>query len=107
MGNEQEEGGVMVFYEVGTYEQHEEGFHAFFRTRFEDKAEQVKAWAEEYQAKTPKWPTGESDEKQVQYMDLVRKIDDEFAELIGKKFPISNYSKDMYSILINKAELDD
>ncbi|MFX6085677.1 hypothetical protein ABTF32_19065, partial [Acinetobacter baumannii] len=90
-----------------TDEQHEEGFHAFFRTRYEDKAEQVKAWAEEYQAKTPEWPTGETDEKQIQYMDLVRKLDDEIAELIGKKFPISNYSKEMYSILINKAELDD
>lgn len=97
----------MVFYEVGTYEQYEEGFHAFFRTRYQDKAEQVKALAEEYQAKTPKWPTEENNEKQLQYMDLVQKIDDEFAELIGKKFSISNYSKDMYSILINKAELDD
>ncbi|MEA1231081.1 hypothetical protein ODQ17_17035 [Acinetobacter sp. IRS14] len=97
----------MVFYEVGTYEQHEEGFHAFFRTRFEDKAEQVKAWAEEYQSKTPKWPTDEIEENQLQYMDLVQKLDDEFSELIGKKFSISNYSKELYSILINKAELDD
>lgn len=97
----------MVFYEVGTYEQYEEGFHAFYRTQYEDKAEQVKAWAEEFQLKTPEWPNGKSDEEQNQYMNLVQKVDDDFANLIGKKFAISVHSKDMYSILINKVELDD
>lgn len=84
-----------IIYEVGTFEQYEAGFHAFYRTTNHAEATRVKNIAEALQP--------------VDYeltLEQGREIDKRFIEKVGKKFDISFYSKDLYKIQIREVEID-
>lgn len=84
-----------IIYEVGTFEQYEEGFHAFYRATNHAEATRVKNIAESLQP--------------VDYeltLEQGKKLDKLFLEKVGKKFDISFYSKDFYKIQIREVEID-
>lgn len=84
-----------IIYEVGTFEQYEAGFHAFYRTTNHAEATRVKNIAESLQP--------------VDYELTLKQgmeIDRRFIEKVGKKFDISFYSKDFYKIKIREVEID-
>jgi len=90
-----------IIYEVGTFEQYEAGFHAFYRTTCQIQAQKIKQIAISLQP-----------ESDFYYLDTEQVLkrseakDQQFQQKTGKIFNISGYSKDMYEIKIREVEID-
>lgn len=90
-----------VIYEVGTFEQYEAGFHAFYRTTCQIQAQKIKQIAISLQPESNFYFL---DTEQV--LKLSETKDQQFQQKTGKEFNISGYSKDMYEIQIREVEID-
>ncbi|OTG81811.1 hypothetical protein B9T31_14905 [Acinetobacter sp. ANC 4558] len=100
---------MIKIYEVGTYEQYEEGFHAFYRTQDECKALKVLELAQTYLKNAPhELGPHHSDEEFRIFKDQCRKLDLDFQrESKAKDFSISRYFYDLYTIEIRSFETND
>ena len=96
-------------YEVGTFEQYEAGFHAFYRTLNKDKALKVLEKAKDCHARLPEYDLQKVALDGFEHDTLAEyeKIDSEFQQAIGKKFNISMYQGDLYTIELREVTLDD
>lgn len=92
-------------YEVGTFEQYEDGFHAFYRTLNKDKALKVLETAKDCHARLPDYADMASSFDD--YLAENEKIDNELQQLTGNDFNISYYSSDIYAIEMREVTLDD
>lgn len=95
----------MKVYEVGTFEKHEAGFHAFYRTLSEVKAKKTYELAKEMLSKVGELEFGASDEESEKHYDICRLIDIEFTERSGIDFCLSSYANG-YEIQMHSFDLD-
>lgn len=92
-------------YEVGTFEQYEAGFHAFYRTLNKDKALKVLGVAKDCHSRCPEWD-GRDSSFDAHHAEN-EKINQELQQVTGNDFNISSYSGDMYTIELREVTLDD
>ncbi|QNX07319.1 hypothetical protein [Acinetobacter seifertii] len=90
-----------IIYEVGTFEQYEAGFHAFYRTTCRIQAQKIKQIAISLQPESDFYYLDTE-----HYLKLSEAKDQQFQQKTGKKFNISDYSKEMYEIQIREVEID-
>ncbi len=95
-----------VIYEVGTFEKYEEGFHAFFRCLDKDRAVEVLNVAREIVAKVPECVLNQTDEEYMEVVRLCEGLNKEFEQRTGKKFDITMYGGDLYTIEMREVQLD-
>ena len=91
-------------YEVGTFEQHEAGFHAFYRTLNKDNALKVLEVAKDCHSRLPEY---DSDGDFETFLTKKDKIDVELHAVTGNKFNISSHSGWIYAIKLREVNLDD
>lgn len=97
----------MKVFEVGTYEQYEGGFHAFYRTLTESKAHKILLLAKEHQARIPKLNLFSSDEDHQDRFMACSQIDSDFMLATGLDFKISQHDKDEYDLVMHGFDLDE
>jgi len=95
----------MKLYEIGTFEQHEEGFSPFYKTLDKSKAIFVYEKAKEYLEKLPKIEFGASDSEYESYIKICDGIEKEFKELTNIDFCLSMCSE-LYEIQMHEFDLD-
>ncbi|MFU9819515.1 hypothetical protein [Acinetobacter radioresistens] len=95
-----------VIYEVGTFEKYEEGFHAFFRCLSKDRAVAVLNVAREIVTKVPEFVLNQTDEEYIKVVRLCEGLSKEFEQRTGKKFDITMYGGDLYTIEMREVQLD-
>ncbi len=95
-----------TIYEVGTFEKYEEGFHAFFRCLDKDRAVEVLDVAREIVAKVPEYVLNQTDEECMKTIRLCERLNKEFEQRTGKKFDITMYGGDLYTIEMREVQLD-
>lgn len=95
-----------VVYEVGTFEKYEEGFHAFFRCLSKERALFVLEVAREIKSKVPEYICTQNDDEFAQTVKLCEQLNKEFFERTGKKFDITMYDGDLYTIEMREEQLD-
>lgn len=92
-------------YEVGTYEQYEAGFHAFYRTLNKDRATAVLELAKDCKKQVPKY---DSEQPFEPYHDACELVNAKLHSLLGRDdFNISMYSGSLYEIVLRTNYLDD
>lgn len=94
-----------TLYEVGTFEQYEEGFHAFYRTLNKEKALKVLEVAKDCHSRLPKWDL--EDDSFSAFSDASVRIDYELKEVMRNGFNISSYQGVLYTIEMREVTLDD
>ena len=95
-----------VIYEVGTFEKYEEGFHAFFRCLSKERALLVLNVAREIKNKVPEYIHTQTDDEFAQTVKLCEQLNTEFFERTSKKFDITMYGSDLYTIEMREVQLD-
>ncbi|MDH0657738.1 hypothetical protein N5B96_05465 [Acinetobacter johnsonii] len=95
----------MKVYEVGTYEQYEEGFHSFYRTLDKGKAIFVLNEAKKYKAMIPELALDATDLEVEKYIALCDSLDQLFKEVSGVDFCLSSCSSYLYEIQIRESDL--
>ena len=95
-----------IIYEIGTYEKYEEGFHAFFRCLSKERALFVLDVAQEIKSKVPRYISTQTDNEFAQTVKLCEQLNKEFFEKTGKKFDITMYEGDLYTIEMRAVQLD-
>jgi hypothetical protein len=95
-----------IIYEVGTYEKYEEGFHAFFRCLSKERALFVLNIAKEIKSKIPEYTSTQTDDEFAQTVKLCEQLNKEFFERTGKRFDITMYEGDLYTIEMRAVQLD-
>ncbi|WP_423854285.1 hypothetical protein [Acinetobacter guillouiae] len=93
-------------YEVGTFEKYEEGFHAFYRTLTQEKAQKICVLVRDTLNNFPELALNASDEEYQKYFDLCDSIREEFKFNTGIEFQFNRYAGMEYEIVMRSVDID-